>query len=337
MATRTLMILLEVVISSTAAGSQQSRAERIVAAYLKVPLSEDSRYGEARSQRVDTLSGLWATPDEAVDALERALPQVEDPRQRIELADELGRHIQTQKSAALLCKLLHDPNDKVRWQAIHSLRALAKRTDRVGGTRTQWHPDNRSPEEKERAARQAIRDHVPVPRRRTVAPKDERTEPRVEFAPKVEGLVPYLVEAANDDVEANRICTLYALADTRDPTAVAELRHRLKDPSEKVRLYAACFLTEYQDASGLTEMLSALERLRRTDPEQSPDYEFEYYGQVERLVASFERLTGKSFGAAPMHPGLSSNLHQVPQLKQRHKTLLDAWAQWWAWDPTANP
>lgn len=332
-----VMMIMAAVFSSAALAAPASPADQIVADYLKVPLSEDTRYGDARSQRVDTLSSLWAMPDEAVDAIERVLPHVDDPRRRIELAGELGRHVQTEKSAALLCNLLKDPDDKVRWEAIHSLRALAKRTDRVGGTRTQWYPDDRSPQEKEQAARAAIRDSLPVPRRRTVEPRNERTAPRVEFAPKVEGLVPYLVEAANDGVEANRICALYALADTRDPLAVSELRNRLKDPSEEVRLYAACFLTEYQDASGLTEMLVALERLRRMDPDQDLEYEFEFYTQVERLLASFERLTGKSFGEVPMNPTLSSSLQQIEQLKQRHQTLLVTWAQWWAWEPPANP
>lgn len=197
---------------------------------------------------------------------------------------------QTKESAAKLCKLLKDPDAKVRGQAIHGLRMLASRTNRMGGKRLQ------------------------------------RGQ---EFAPKVEGLVPYLVSAADDKVESNRISALYALAGTRDPLAVSELRNRLKDRSEKVRLYAACFLTEYQDASGLTEMRDTLARLRRTDPTD----DFIYYLEAEMLLASFERIIGKSFGEIPLNPSLSSDTRQIPLIKKSYNTLLDTWAEWWAWEP----
>ncbi len=332
-----MMILAATVSGAVVAGVQPAPAERIVADYLNMPHPEDDRFGEARSQRLEMLSTLEAMPDEAANAIGRALPQVKDARRRSELAEALGRQIQTREAATVLCKLLEDPNDRVRWQAIHSLRMLARRTDRTGGQRIQREPDTTPRADRERAFRQALREGRSVPRRRTVEPKDERAEPLVEFAPKVEGLVPYLVAAADDEVESNRVCALYALADTRDPLAVAELRARLEDPSEKVRLYAACFLTEYQDASGLTEMLTALTRLNRTDPEKNPEIEFEYYSQVARLLASFERLTGKSFGPVPMNPSLSSNLRQIPVLQKGYQDLLDTWAQWWTWEPPVNP
>jgi len=202
---------------------------------------------------------------------------------------------QIKESAAQLCKLLKNTDEKVRGQAIHDLRMMARRTDRMGGKRLQ------------------------------------RGQ---EFAPQVEGLVPYLVSAANDEVELNRICALYALADTRDPLAVLELRNRLEDPSEKVRFHAACFLTEYQDASGLPEMRDALARLIKTDPDPIDD--FIYYHNAEILLASFERIIGKSFGEIPLNPSLCSDTREIPRIEERYDTLLDTWAEWWAWEPTAK-
>jgi len=275
---------------SAAAGPQESEAGKIVGRYLRMPHPQDDKLGEARLARLDTLAGLKGMPREAVDAIGHALPETKNPQQRAELAGALGEHLHTKGSAALLCELLKDPDEKVRGQAIHGLRMMARRTDRTGGKRIQRGPD---------------------------------------FAPKVEGLVPYLISAASDKVEWNRISALYALADTRDPLAVLELRNRLKDPSEKVRLYAACFLTEYQDASGLPEMRDALARLRQTEPSKNLDY----YGQAEMLLASFERITGKRFGEIPLNPHLSSDTRQIPAIEKRYNTLLNAWAEWWAWEP----
>lgn len=277
---------------SAPAGLQESEATKIIGRYLRMPHQEGDWLGKVRSERLATLSELKAMPDDAVDAIGRALSEVKDPRQRVELAELLGQHIQSKKAAAVLCDLLKDADEKVRGQAIHGLRMMARRTDRSGGKRIQRGPD---------------------------------------FAPKVEGLVSYLTCAASDKVEWNRISTLYALADTRDPLAVLELRNRLKDPSEKVRLYAACFLTEYYDASGLPEMRDALARLRLTDPAGILDY----YEQAEMLLASFERITGKSFGDIPLNPHLSSNTRQIPAIEKSYATLLNTWAEWWAWEPKA--
>jgi hypothetical protein len=118
---------------------------------------------------------------------------------------------------------------------------------------------------------------------------------------------------------------------------VAELRRRLKDPSETVRLHAACFLTEYQDASGLSEMQAALARLRQINFDQDLRLDFQDYGQAEMLLASFERITGKSFGPIPMNPILCSDTREIPKLKRGYKTLLETWAQWWAWQPPGKP
>jgi hypothetical protein len=336
--TRQVLVLVCAVLLSglVTAGTPESEATRIVAAYLKMPQPEDDPAGKVRSERLQILSALKAVPDEATDAVGRALPQVKDSRQRVELAEALGVQVQTKAAATLLCELLKDPNDKVRWQAIHGLRLLSSRTNRTGGRRVLSYPDPRSSQERERATRQAMQAGTLSSTRRTVEPKDERNEAYVEFAPKIEGLVPYLVTAANDEVEGNRVNALYALADTRDPAAVVELHRRLKDPGDKVRLCAACFLTEYQDASGLSEMQAALVHLRRTDPGTDSEGDFEYYGQVERLLASFERITGKSFGRVPMNPRLSSDTRQIGELEKQYRNLLHAWAQWWAWEPPTD-
>lgn len=273
--------------------SRDSEATEIIQRYLKMPHPEDDKLGEARSTRLNPLVELKAIPGEAVHAIRCALPEIKDSRQRAELAEVLGRHLQTRESAALLCELLKDPDEQVRWQAIHGLRMMARRTGRSGGKRIKRGPD---------------------------------------FAPKVQGLVPYLISAAGDKAEGNRVCALYALADTHDPSAVSELRNRLKDTSEKVRLYAACFLTEYQDAAGLPEMRDALARLRRTRPVDVLDY----YWQAGKLLASFERITGKSFGRIPRYPYLFSDGRRIQDIEKRYKALLDTWAEWWAWEPKAG-
>lgn len=141
-----------------------------------------------------------------------------------------------------------------------------------------------------------------------------------EFEPKVKGLVPYLIRAAGDEDELNRAGVLYALADTLDPAAVAAIRERLKDKSEAVRLTAACLLTEFKDASGLDEMKKALDRFRAKKAEGP----FE----TEMLLASLERITGKSFGPIPPNPFITSDSN-VAASERRYAELLDTWAAWW--------
>jgi len=269
---------------------QDTKTTKIIQKYLEMPHPEDASFNEARIARMEFLAGLEAMPNDAAGAIGRVLPEVKNPRQRAELIEALGRYSQTKESAALLCELLKDSDENVRRQAIHGLRMMARRTNRTG-------------------AKRIIRG--------------------MDFAPKVEGLVPYLISAAGDKAEGNRVSALYALADTRVHSAVLELRNRLSDTSERVRFYAACFLTEYQDATGLPEMREALARFRRIEPEDNLDY----YWQAEMLFASFERITGKSFGQTPMNPLLSSDTRQIQSTEERYKTLLDTWAQWWAWEP----
>lgn len=231
------------------------------------------------------------SPPDAVAEIRRLLPQVTNAVQRSELVEALRYH-PTKESAALLCELLDDPDANVRIEAVRRLSLMARRVDRIGV---------------------------------------QRTQRGGEFAPKVDGLVPYLIKAAGDKVEVNRVTALFALADTIDPAAIAEIRHRLADESEEVRFNAACLLTEFQDASGLGEMKKALERFR--SPTTSA---FIVDLNTGRLLASFERITGKSFGPMPMNPMLASDGRRAEESRRRYQELLEAWAAWWAWEPAGR-
>lgn len=256
----------------------------------------------ARQARLSILAELKAFPKEAVLVARRVLFEQASPKQRREILGMLGHHIHTRECAELLHDVIQDvrkPKDEhaalyeelTRRSAVHGLRMMGRRTARSGGKRIRRGPD---------------------------------------FEPKVRGLVPYMISAANDKAERVRVSALYALADSREPAAVAELRNRLKDRSEKVRLYAACFLTEYQDASGLPEMRRALGRLKKTEKIELED-DFGHYGRIEMLLASFERITGKSFGEIPLNPTLSSI--SPYHGRERYKELLDTWHAWWTWQP----
>ena len=149
------------------------------------------------------------------------------------------------------------------------------------------------------------------------------------FAPQVPGLVPHLVRAAGDEAEPNRLVAIMALADTLDPAAVTAIRARLKDKSPSVRFHAACLLTEFKDASGLDEMKDALKRFR-ADPKAPGPFD------VERLLASLERITGKGFGPIPPNPFISSDSRVAAASEARYRELLDTWAAWWDWQPPAR-
>ncbi len=191
------------------------------------------------------------------------------------------------EDAQTLVKQLGDADAKTRNEAATKLRLLARRVDRFGGQRVR------------------------------------RGE---EFEPKVTGLVPHLIRAAGDEDEWNRATVLFALADTLDPVAVAAIRERLTDRSEKVRFTAACLLTEFQDASGLDVMKDALTRFRAA-PKAAGTFD------VEMLLASFERVTGKSFGAIPPNPVITSDSDVAAASEKRYGELLATWAAWWAWTP----
>jgi HEAT repeat protein len=140
--------------------------------------------------------------------------------------------------------------------------------------------------------------------------------------------VPHLIKAA-DDVEAqNRVSCLYALADTLDPAAVERLRSAVKDPDEKVRMMAGCLLSEFNDATGLGEIKAALKRVRAA-PANDPMRWF----HAEPIIASMERLTGKSFGRAPGNPLIMSDSRRIAEAQQEYERILAAWAAWWEWEP----
>ncbi len=314
-ARRTLSYLLSftlIVPVLTTATDIDSGAKEILTRYLAIPHPKgpsktdaydpktDKEVNEARQTRLAILAELKAMPADAVSVAEQAIFVSASPEQRYEIVGFLAE-IHTDQCAKLLYRVLQDvrnPENEdeslyeelVRSSAVHGLRMMARRADRSGGKRIL----NGS-----------------------------------EFDPAVPGLVPYLIFAASDKAKRVRVNALYALADSRDPLAVTELKHRLKDNSEKVRLYAACFLTEYQDAAGLPEILKSLSRLRETDS-RSPEHNFDYYMQMEMVLASLERITGKSFGEIPLNPLLVSSPHEEAQ---RYKELLDTWHAWWIWQP----
>jgi hypothetical protein len=294
-----------------ARGNNVSRVEAIFKRYLETPHPKgpsktdaydpkmDNKINGARLDRLSILAELKSFPKECVFAARPVLFKQADPKQRYEIVAMLGDHIHTRECAELLhdviqhVKKLKDKDGAryeglVRSSAVHGLRMMGRRTDRRGGKRIQNGSD---------------------------------------FEPKVPGLAPYMISAADDPAERVRISALYALADSREPAAVAELRNRLNDPNEKVRLYAACFLTEYQDAAGLSEMRKALVRFRKMDA----GHDFDFYLSVEMLLASFERITGKSFGEIPLNPLLSSHAH--PPGKERYIELVNIWHAWWTWQP----
>jgi len=288
-----------------------SEVETIFERYLETPHPKgpsktdaydpvvDAEINGARQARLSILAELKAFPKEAVRAARRVLFEQASPKQRYEIVGMLGAYIQTRDCAELLHDVIQDVREPkgtlyeelVRISAVGGLRRMGRRTARSGGKRIRRGPD---------------------------------------FEPKVRGLVPYMISAANDKAERVRISVLYALAGSREPAAVAELRNRLKDRSEKVRLRAACFLTEYQDAAGLSEMRKALDRLRKTEKIELED-DFSHYGRIEMLLASFERITGKSFGEIPLNPTLSSI--SPYRGRERYQELLDTWHTWWTWQP----
>ncbi len=229
-------------------------------------------------------------PGEVALGFRQCLARAEGAGTRNGLVGTLGQHFPTKETAEVLREVLVDPDVQVRSTAIHALRMLARRTDRPGH---------------ERAPRGA------------------------DFAPKVEGLVPALALAAKDTAEQNRVIALYALADTREQAAVGELRRLLGDASPRVRLFAACFLTEYADASGLPELRAALQTLRTRVPEK----DVQFYTDAGILLVSLGRITGKSFGPVPMDPGLSSDLSNAERSAARYRTLIRTWSRWWAWEP----
>lgn len=289
-----------------------SGAKEILARYLAIPHSNgpsiteaydpkiDKEVNKARQTRLAILAELKAIPAEAMPVVEQALFDSASPKQRLEIVGSIA-NIHTNQCADLLCRVLKDVREPegennvmyeelVRSSACHGLRKMARRIDCSGG---------------------------------------KRVVHGAAYEPTVSGLVPNLIMAAHDPAERVRVTAMYALADCRDPLAVAELKRRLKDNSEKVRLYAACFLTEYENASGLLELRKAISRFRGTRSDSKDS--FERYLQMEMLLASLERITGKSFGEIPLNP-LWSSRSDGYEVKQ-YEDLLDRWQAWWDWQP----
>ncbi len=196
------------------------------------------------------------------------------------------------EKAAALIRLLAGADDQARADTVTKLRILARRVDRIGGQRVQ---------------------------------RGETVEP------KVPGLLPEFIKASHDSAENVRIAAAYALADTLDPLAVPPLRDMLGDKIEKVRLAAACLLTEFHDASGLSELKNAVRRL------QTSTDDVDQYFEGEKVLSSLERITTKSFGPVPLNPLLLSDSRKVGPVKKEYQDLFDAWVQWWDWTPPAMP
>lgn len=219
-----LLVFLSATISSPAIVDESAMsAQQIIDEYLALPCPVDDRIGEARIKRLKTLRQLATKSDEAVSVIAETLVGLDLPVHRRELIEILGR-ITTQSSAELLISFIHDPDPGVRRNVIQSLRLLASRIKRSGA--------------------------VDVP-------------PNPQHPSQVEGLVPHLIEAAEDENIPNRTLALFALADTRAYEAKDELHRRLVDYDPSVRFTAACLLTEFGDSTGLPILREALDRLVR--------------------------------------------------------------------------
>jgi hypothetical protein len=176
---------------------------------------------ETRIARLNALRTLSQTSN-VVSVVQGALASITNGWQRAELAEMLGRSVQSRESADALIGLLNDPDEQVRASAVFGLRLLSSRIDRAG--------------------RRGIQAEAAHP-------------------PKVQGLVPALIMAAKDPSALVRRSAAFALADTREPAAIQALREYLKDSEAEVRFSAACLLTEVHDPSGIAELKEVLHRL----------------------------------------------------------------------------
>ena len=250
--------------------------------------ASEERVYGERSGRVEVLYQLKDMPDQAVPAIAEILPTIDHRVHRLELIEILGR-IKTLASSEVLIPLLKHHDAEVRGKAVWSLRLHAMGTTRSGPTRRIHSAD---------------------------------------YPPLVEGLVPHLIAAADDEHEGVRRQALYALADTRDPAAHAKLRESLNDPDAKARFLAACFLTEFDDPAGMPELRKAITRFKHRSEEESRDlYYPAYYPGAQRLFASLERITGESMGRIPPDPMILS-VPPPTDLDDRYAAMLDAWEAW---------
>ena len=182
---------------------EKPTTDEIIGEYLKLPHPEKDVKGQSRQMRWGVLKKLKATPDTAIEAVRVSLSKIEDQQQRRELVGAVGSFFRTEESAQLFCELLEDADDQVRGKAIHGLRLLARRTDRIGNTRTIRLRQSGTGREKENRIRLRLRSGIKEPGNDAV---------RAEiFEPIVTGLLPYLIKAADDSNEQNRVSALYAL------------------------------------------------------------------------------------------------------------------------------
>jgi hypothetical protein len=263
-----------------------SNAMIIIERYFSMPSPDAEDIGKTGR----LLAELGAMPNGAVAAAEAVLFERASSQQRRAIVGALGDHVHTKECAELLFRVFQESQKKIldeesaRWEeivrssAVSGIRRMAARVHLSGGQRIAYKPES---------------------------------------TPKVQGLVPYLIYAANDKAEIVRWSALLGLADTRDPLAQAELTNRLKDPSPQIRFYAACLLTEFGDTSVLSELRNYVTEFLEKSP--SPGFL-----DPEMLLASLERITGKSFGQIPN--ALSNNIAFSGVSKYRE--LLLKWQSW---------
>jgi hypothetical protein len=273
-------------LSADRAAAGEYTARQILDYYLSLPCPDDDPMEFGRSERVQALQMLWSCPEEATAAIGERLPEIQRRVHRLELIEMLGR-LRAQGSGETVVPYFYDDDPEVRLQALKSLRLMASRIRRAGVI------------------------NVPA-------------EPQ--FPPAVDGLMPYLIEAANDEDPGVRSLAMWALADTREPEAAEELRRHLSDPDPGIRFRCACLLAEFGDDSGLPELRIALDRLAEKHGET---------GTIDSIVAehlfvSLERVTGANLGTVPMNPLLASSFGRMEQLSEEYEALLLAWVDWWA-------
>lgn len=136
-------------------------------------------------------------------------------------------------------------------------------------------------------------------------------------------LIPLLVAAAKEDPEFSvRTLALFALADTRDPEGQAVLEDCLDDADPRIRVTAACLLTEFGDDSGLDELGRAVKRHVGGEP-LGPF-------QAEHVLVALCRITGRDVDSVPMNPLLSSCIAVGEDWFRTYDEMLEAWNRWFA-------
>lgn len=181
-------------------------------------------------------------------------------------------------------RMLEDPDPKVRRDALQGIRRQTSRFVRSGLRKV---PEHLPP--------------TPIPR----------------------NLIPFLVTAAKEDPEYPvRSLALFALADTRDPEGQAVLKDCLEDADPRIRVTAACLLTEFGDDSGLDELGRAVER--HVGGERLDLF------QAEHVLVALCRITGRDVDSVPMNPMLKSTIIIGEDLSQPYDELLEKWARWFA-------